>query len=191
MLLTLRAMALVTLALYSGPVRGLSVEARKAMQAELQKLLDPAEIQIVWKDSAERKSGEDFELIAVSSFDGSCSPSEVVPASITTSLADTSISNGRILPFFRVDCTRVIQMLGRSADAQVLGRALARVIAHELYHIVAGTTDHQENGVAKAAFSTRDLSDARFEFDNSSISRMRPSAVATTSNTGSSDSAGR
>src|SRR5438046_10569960 len=107
MLLTLRAMALVTLGLYSGPARGLSVESRQVMQAELQKLIAPAGLEIVWKDSAERKPGEDFELIAVSSFDGSCSPSEVVPASITTSLADTAISNGRVLPFFRVDCTRV------------------------------------------------------------------------------------
>src|SRR5438552_10928750 len=187
MLLTLRAMALVTLGLYSGPARGLSGESRQVMQAELQKLLAPAGLEIVWKDSAEREPGEDFELIAVSSFDGSCSPSEVVLASITTSLADTSISKGRVLPFFRVDCTRVIQMLGRSPDAQVLGRALARVIAHELYHIVAGTTDHHEMGVAKAAFSARDLTDARFEFDNASISHMRPSAVAGVSDSDTSD----
>ena len=182
---------LVTLALYSGPARGLSVESRQAMQAELRKLLAPAGIEIVWKDSVARQPGEDFELIAVSSFEGSCSPSEVVPASITTRLADTSISNGRVLPFFRVDCTRVIQMLGHSPDPQFLGRALARVIAHELYHIIVGTTEHQETGVAKAAFSARDLTDARFEFDNFSISRMRPSVVASASDADTSDTAGR
>ena len=82
-------------------------------------------------------------------------------------------------------------MLGRSPDAQVLGRALARVIAHEIYHIVAGTTDHHETGVAKAAFSARDLTGARFEFDNSSISRMRPSVVAGASESDTSDTAGR
>ena len=63
--------------------------------------------------------------------------------------------------------------------------------AHELYHIVTGTTDHRETGVAKAAFSTRDLVDAQFEFDNSSISRMRPSPVARVSDSDTSDSAGR
>jgi hypothetical protein len=82
-------------------------------------------------------------------------------------------------------------MLGHSPDPQVLGRALARVIAHELYHIITGTTDHHATGVAKAAFSARDLTDARFEFDNSSISRMRPSVVASASDTDTSDIAGR
>ncbi len=48
-----------------------------------------------------------------------------------------------------------------------------------------------ETGVAKAAFSARDLTDARFEFDDSSISRMRPSVVAGASDSDTSDTAGR
>ena len=44
-------------------------------------------------------------------------------------------------------------MLGRHINSSVLGRALARVIAHEIDHIVAGTPDHQETGLAKAIFS--------------------------------------
>src|SRR5205809_710381 len=74
--------------------------------------------------------------------------------------------------------TRLIQVLGRSIDSRVLGRALARVIAHELYHIVAGTADHQDSGVAKAVFSAQDLTDIRFEFDSASISRMQLSPLA-------------
>jgi len=190
MSLTLRATLLIgfaavcaqaqtrTLGLYAGSARGLNAESRLVMKAELKRLLEPAGIEIVWKDSAGRRSGEDFELIAVSSFEGSCSPEGPAQIPASASLADTSISDGHVLPFFRVDCARLIQMLGRHIGSSVLGRALARVIAHEIYHIVARTADHQETGVAKAIFSAQDLTDSRFEFDSWSILLMRPSSVA-------------
>jgi len=190
MLLTLRAASLVlfasvcaqaqtrTLALYAGPAPGLNTESTLVMRAELQRLLVPAGLQVVWKDSIVRRNGEDFELIAVGTFEGSCSPEKPAQTGIAASVADTSMSNGRVLPFFRVDCTRLIQALGRSINSLVFGRALARVIAHELHHIVARIADHQDSGVAKAVFSAQDLTDARFEFDSASISRMQLSALA-------------
>ena|SRR5216117_1073480 len=175
-----------TLALYAEWPRGLDAGSGVIMRAELQRLLAPAGLEVVWKTLADRKAGEDFELVAVSSFEGLCAVDE--PASnpaITASLADTSISNGHILPFFRVDCDRLIRMLGSQLEPAVLGRALARLVAHELYHIVAQTTDHQERGVAKAAFSIRDLTDARFELDAWSLSRMRPPSIARVSESSS------
>jgi hypothetical protein len=167
-----------TLGLYSGTARGINAESRQVMQEELRRLLRPAGIEVVWKDSAGRKAGEDFELIAVSSFYGSCSLEASPHVPVTGSLADTSISDGHVLPFFRVDCTRLIQMLGPHISSPVLGRALARVMAHEIYHIVARTPEHQETGVAKAVFAAQDLTEPEFEFDSSSISLMRPSPVA-------------
>src|SRR5262249_35999411 len=140
--------------------------------------LAPAGLDVVWKNTAERRAGEDFELIVVASFKGSCSGEASTVASAAVSLADTSISDGHILPFFRVDCVRLIQMLGPQADSSVLGRAIGRVVAHEIYHIVAHTTEHHYTGVAKASFSTHDLTASRFEFDSWTISRMRPSSVA-------------
>jgi len=191
MSLTLRALLLIiclsvcvqaqtrTLALYAGPVRGLDAESRSTLQAELQRLLDPAGLEVVWKNSADHHAGDDFELVAVGSFEGSCSAEEPVLTPVSAvetviSLADTSISDGRVLPFFHVDCTRLLRLLGSGTDKAMLGRALARVIAHELYHIVAGTAEHQNTGVAKAAFSIRDLVNPRFEFDMSSLDQMKP-----------------
>ena len=37
------------------------------------------------------------------------------------------------------------------------GRALGRVVSHELYHILARTTGHAARGLAKAAESLQDL----------------------------------
>ena len=202
MMLTLRAMLLLLfvsvwgeaqtriLAVYAGTAQGLDAEARFAMRAEVQRLLAPAGFVVVWKAAAERGAGEDFEQVAVASFEGSCSESAPTLTPAATSLADTSITNGRILPFFRVDCSRVIQMLGPHAESAVVGRGLGRVIAHEIYHIVAHTADHHDRGVAKAVFSMQDLTAPRFEFDPSSVSRMQPAPIARVTET-SEDAGGR
>src|SRR5262249_1552095 len=161
------------LALYAEPARGLEPESDSIMRAELQRLLAPAGLEIVWKSLATRKAGEDFEFVAVSSFDGSCAVEPTSPSPTTASIPGTSISNGRILPFFRVDCARLMRMLGSQPEPAVVGRALARVMAHEIYHIVAQTKDHQQAGVAKAVFSIRDLTTSRFELDAWSLARMQ------------------
>jgi hypothetical protein len=169
-----------TLALYAGPARGLDAKAQLSMREELQQLLSPAGIDIVWKTLDDRKSGENFDLVAVTTFDGACAGDEPVPTRGAVSLADTSIADGHILPFFRIDCTRLRGLLGSRVESAVLGRALGRLAAHEIYHIVAQTTEHQESGIAKAAFSTRDLTAPRFELDAWSVARMRPPSIART-----------
>ena len=164
-----------TLALYADPPQGLDPRSTQIMRAELQRLLAPAGFQIVWKSLAGRKTGENFDLVAVFSFEGSCALDQPVAYRFgSPSLADTSISNGHILPFFRVECPRLLGMFGMQVDRGVLGRAIARIAAHELYHIVAQTTDHQEKGIAKASFSTRDLTADKFDLDEWSIMRMQP-----------------
>ena len=203
MLWTLRAALLVlcvsvcaqaqtrVLALYLDSPRGLDPESNAVMREELQRLVAPAGLEIVWKRMIDRSAGENFDLVAVTSFVGPCTlnkSSAPVTAS-AVSLADTSISDGHILPFFRVDCMRLIAMLGSQIEPATFGRALARVAAHEIYHIVAQTTEHQERGVAKAAFSVRDLTSARFDLDIWSIERMRPASVATVSDSSNTESA--
>src|SRR5689334_14880871 len=115
MSLTLRAMALVlflsvsghaqtrTLALYAGPAPGLPLEAASAMRLELQRLVSPAGLDIVWKATTGRTAGENFELLAVASFEGPCWTAVTTPIPVSLSLADTSVTDGRILPFFHVD----------------------------------------------------------------------------------------
>jgi hypothetical protein len=208
MSMTLRALLLIiclsvcakaqtrTLALYTGPARGLDADSSFAMRTELQRLLDPAGLEVTWKNSADHQAGDDFELVAVGSFEGSCSVAEpaLTPATFVaqvSSLADTSISDGRVLPFFHVDCTRLVRMLGPGIDRALIGRALARVIAHELYHIVAGTAEHHNTGVAKASFTFRDLISPRFDFDMLSLAQMKPISIAQTNDSDDSDASGR
>ena len=81
-------------------------------------------------------------------------------------------------PFFRIHCTRLIGLFGTEVEPAVLGRALARLLAHEIYHIVAQTAEHQKSGVAKAVFSIRDLTAPRFNLDAWSIARIQPTSIA-------------
>src|SRR4051812_8645733 len=166
------------LALYLGPAGTIDTETQRTMRAELQQLLAPAAIDVVWKTLADRKGDENFDIVAVATFDRTWGGTDSAAPSMSASLADTSIADGHILPFFRIDCTRLMSILGRNAASAVLGRALARLAAHELYHIVAQTTEHQDAGIAKAAFSTHDLTAPRFELDAWSVARMRPAPPA-------------
>ena len=175
-----------SLALYAGQANGLDSSSVQVAKQELQRLLTPTGVELIWKDLANRKSGEEFDNVVVGSFDGSCSEAELPAASrqsieTTVSLADSSVSNGRVLPFFRVDCKYLVQLLWpalRSMNTEqrhaAIGRAVARLMAHEIYHIMGQTTGHQDKGVAKASFSLHDLTADRFDFDVWSLAQMRP-----------------
>ena len=72
---TLRALLLVlcvsfcanaqtrTLALYLGPASGIDTKTQRMMRAELQQLLAPAAIDVVWKTLADRKGDENFDIV--------------------------------------------------------------------------------------------------------------------------------
>ncbi|OYW08704.1 MAG: hypothetical protein B7X34_08155, partial [Acidobacteriia bacterium 12-62-4] len=79
-------------------------------------------------------------------------------------LAFTFTTDGRILPFGEVKCDRLRESIKTvmngghySQGNQLLGRAMGRVLAHELYHIIARTKGHGKGGVAKESLSAHQL----------------------------------
>jgi hypothetical protein len=171
--------------LFTGKAPGLDPIAIQSARHELQRLLDPAAIKMRWTTLDTRNAGEQFDQIVVMSFDGSCAQpvaaSFRVSPDIRYSLADSAVSEGRVLPFVRVDCGYLAQMLAPALHnltprerESAFGRALGRVVAHEIYHIMAETTRHQVRGVAKAEFSVHDLTTKDFEFDDLSLAQLRP-----------------
>ena len=116
------------------------------MRTEVDRLLG-SKITIAWKDWSDRQAGEDFPRLVTLSLKGRCTadPSGVVPLQVGTRIpiASTAISDGRILPFAEVDCERLSALLSpallrtaKSRRAEILGRAMGRLIAHELYHML-------------------------------------------------------
>jgi hypothetical protein len=85
--------------------------------------------------------------------------------------------NGVVLPFSDLACDNIRGAVQRAplAGGQLrgnvlLGRAMGRVLAHELYHIVADTAEHNQDGVAQAELSAQELTSGQLE--------LRPSDVA-------------
>jgi hypothetical protein len=94
-------------------------------------------------------------------------------------LAFTHSTDGEVLPFSEVACDRVRQsvesaMWGgdrRRADL-LFGRALGRVLAHELVHIVAKSNKHGRKGIAMTSLSGVQLIADRLELDAHDVERL-------------------
>jgi len=79
-------------------------------------------------------------------------------------LASSATSGDDVLPFASINCGGLTRMLGPAlaGDAgarrdYLYGRAMARVFAHELYHILGNTKEHEAEGLGKAHFTVADL----------------------------------
>ncbi|MEZ5403214.1 MAG: hypothetical protein R2729_26280 [Bryobacteraceae bacterium] len=154
------------------------------MEAEAQRILESAEYQLVWRSLADRDGSESFDNLAVIRFSGACAASAssvATPGDATDSLAETAVSDGRVLPFSVVRCDRIAGLLSERIGSLptagrdgAFGRALGRVVAHELFHILSRTKGHQTAGVSKACFSATDLLKPAFRFTATAVTQIRP-----------------
>ena len=92
----------------------------------------------------------------------------------------THLSDGVILPFSDIDCDgirRFVQSGLLRVDTrnqeETYGRAVGRVLAHELYHVFANTPHHGTQGVAKAAYTARELLSKVFHFERGEFQALR------------------
>jgi hypothetical protein len=78
---------------------------------------------------------------------------------------------GKVLPIADLRCDALRKLIDRDLQAapaagrdQLLGRALGRVLAHELYHVLLRTRAHAREGLARPAQSSADLLAPRNSF---------------------------
>jgi hypothetical protein len=151
-----------------------------SLRTELDSIMAPIGLRFEWRSLAGSGAEPTAEL-AVVSFKGRCDSTGLPPHSSNPgALGWTHISNGVILPFTDLDCGGLRAFLGEQLLALArgdrdgaLGRALGRVLAHELYHIFANTTRHAAGGVGKHAYSVEDLLSADFRFARREALAMR------------------
>ena len=157
-----------------------SPESIEEMKRELRSIMKASRLTFDYKlrsELAEEDSPSDLIIVR---FRGRCRMQNL-PALLDERgpLAITHSSDGEILPFSEIACDRVrvtVQsaMWGddhRQGD-MLLGRALGRVIAHEVWHILTNTRGHGTKGVAKAALSGRQLIEENLELDAADLERM-------------------
>ena len=138
-----------------------------AMEHEAESALAPAALHLTWKTKEDRQG--DFVVsgpMAIIHMRGQCvaDPSAAMRTAAGARLGVTHIADGQILPFADVLCDAVRDFVSpdlRGSSVQnrddLLGRALGRVLAHELYHILVQTADHGNDGLSRQRQSSADL----------------------------------
>src|SRR5215216_2076826 len=133
-----------------------SPRAIAAMKREVESLTRPARFDVSWRDLQIRPSEDNFSDLVVVKFRGKCHMqgiqllfSELGPENEPGPLGWTRVTDGHLLPFSEVDCDRIRRSIaplaiGSSVDEReaLLGRAMGRVLVHELFHIFASTGKH-------------------------------------------------
>ena len=137
-------------------------------------------LRISWRVLDESTPSEQFERLVLVRFLEAGPPATEATSTQYDRLGSVTQSNEAILPFVDIACDRVhhlvqeaIQDATVARQKELLGRACGRVLAHELYHILAQTSEHANRGIAKAAFTRTDLLEPDLTLTNSSIRRIK------------------
>ncbi|HWF11916.1 MAG TPA: hypothetical protein VG297_25785 [Bryobacteraceae bacterium] len=137
------------------------------MKRESGLILRSSGVELDWKMLGEDPFATYSDLV-VMTFKGSCefepAPPRYDELGPIGPLAMTKTTNGEVQPFGEVDCTRVVNA-ARGAMSQedfargdlLIGRAMGRVVAHELVHMLTKSSQHGTEGVEKSALSGRQL----------------------------------
>ncbi len=161
-----------------------SAAALKELKSELNDIMVDTGRKLDIRLRQEAAPTETFEDVVLVKLRGNCKIERFIPFMDERGpLAWTRTTDGQILPFAEVACDRIASSVAsvlwgaeRKQADRFLGRALGRVLAHELYHILGKTHEHNQDGsLAKEAVSVKQLiSDRRFGFDVRDLNRMAP-----------------
>jgi hypothetical protein len=135
------------------------------MKRELQSLMHGSGVELNWRRLDELSASDSFPSVVVVTFHGACEMGVLAPPPLSepVALAYAHVSNGSVIPFADVECDRVRSSLSMAQTAPgargdlLLGRALGRILAHELHHIIDKTRAHTQHGLSRKSLSARDL----------------------------------
>jgi hypothetical protein len=169
----------VTLVLHLEAESSTDSDALDAMQNELDEVFRPAGIRFESRLADELTRSESFATVAVVHFKGSCGVNGGTAAFLPGPLGWAHATDGEILPFIGVDCSRVYGLVSTELQqdkspqrSRKFGRALARVVAHEMYHVLTKTRQHAKRGIAKSAYTAKDLLVERLVFDQQQAEKI-------------------
>jgi len=177
----LRAQAIPPAALYTQFEQPPAPAVMESLRTEADAIMGRLGIDLTWRELSAATGSEVSVQLAVVRFLGRCEVTALRPhREQPGALGWTHESDGVILPFGSVDCDRIrsflqADLVSFAADQRELiyGRAIGRVLAHELYHIFTKSRHHSPDGVGKAAYATRDLLAGRFVFDAAESTELR------------------
>lgn len=153
------------------------------MKQELAAIMKDAGLSFDYRLRSELNESESPADIIVVKFKGNCSM-HAMPLVFDERgpLALTHTVDGEILPFSEIACDRLRVSLRsalwgedwKHAD-RLLGRALGRVLAHEIYHMFAKTHRHSAKGVAQRALTAKQLIAPNLTFAAADLEKLHHS----------------
>ncbi len=151
------------------------------MKTELDSIMSPLGIRFDWRSMDQATGNQVTAQLMVFNFQGQCKADWPTPIpSRSGPLGWTHISEGEILPFAGVDCDRIREVLTQPLAeastlqrARMMGRGMARVVAHEMYHFLMNTTKHASTGIAKPSYNAGELASEYLRFDDRHLLLMR------------------
>ena len=176
--------ATAKLAVYLKTAASQSARPLDSMRRELSRLMQTAGYELEWRGPQDPNI-DTSAFLAVVELRGDC---EAVSGNLLSGstlpgmaqLASTFVSDGQVLPFSWVNCGNVTKLLAPSLVDQpaahgdfIFGRAVARLIAHEFYHMLMQTRAHTRNGISKPCFTAADLLSNSFDFENAALAQLQ------------------
>jgi hypothetical protein len=154
------------------------------IQEELEAVMPPAGLYFGWHPLADA-GGRVTVQLAIVHFKGACAAAGLRPESgFPGPLGWTHISDGEIIPFIDINCDGIrifvqsdLLCVPAAGREKAFGRALARVLAHELYHLLGNTRAHASRGLAKASYSVGELLGQTFHFGRKEYELLRSRAA--------------
>jgi hypothetical protein len=154
-----------------------------ALRDELEFIMAPLGLRFEWRSLPNVRGDEIAVELAVLTFKGRCDVTGLLPRTTNPgALGWTHVSDGNILPFSDIECDRIRGFIQKDLLAvhpeereDAYGRAIARVVAHELYHIFANTSQHGSFGVGKSAYTAQELLSDDFQFEAKESMALRNS----------------
>ena len=136
-----------------------------AVKQETDRLFSPLGVRLEWILREKAAANLEAEAIVFVRFLGRCRPArEPLSAPHGQAMARTHASDGVLLPFSEVECESVLRQvqpalagLDRSSGEALLGRALGRVVVHEILHILLQRRDHAVRGIFRRELGLRQL----------------------------------
>jgi hypothetical protein len=125
----------------------LGASVRLSLSREVRRLADERPVSLIFSSQSARPPGE---VIAVS-------VRATAPRRYPQALGLALRAGDRIEPMIELYVQPVMRTLGGAAGPEEVGRALARVLTHELIHLTTQRCDHDGAGLFAASMGQRDL----------------------------------
>jgi hypothetical protein len=154
-----------------------------AMKRELQNIMKSAGVRVDVQLKSEAAEHAQFSRLVLFKMKGACTMNALPVGALSDErgpLAMTYTSDGKLLPFGEVECDRVRESVERTlgrGDPEgkqlAYGTALARVMAHEMYHMIANSKSHTKDGATRESLSSRELLGRQLLLGNEAEAEVR------------------